>query len=257
MINFLDAFSGIGGFALGLIRAGVKFNKHFYSETDDYCQKLYKLKFPDAIPLGDINHIDYSILQREKKNWVVTGGFPCQDLSSFKKKRKGLDGEKSGLWIELEKSIRILRPRIAIIENVPNLINNGLVRILSFFAKIGYNVQWGTIQAQEFGYPHKRERLFIVAYSHKIRCISPMVSALDKKQSFKEEKKEWENLRQASEIDLCSSNTWKKLEGNCTDLRANNGVPNFMDRIRALGNSIIPDIAESIMRQSFENGVIK
>ena len=80
-MNYLDLFSGIGGFALGAYWAGMRFDKHYYSEVDKYACKVYQQRFPDAISLGDIKEIDFELLlkkgeSKESAGFIVTGGFP-------------------------------------------------------------------------------------------------------------------------------------------------------------------------------------
>ena len=105
---YLDLFSGIGGFALGAYWAGWRFDEHYYSEIDTYCCSVYRLRFLQAKPLGDIRKIDVLVLP--KGDWIITGGFPCQDIS-IAGKGEGISGARSGLWFEMWRIIRILRHR--------------------------------------------------------------------------------------------------------------------------------------------------
>ena len=175
--NYLDLFSGIGGFALGAYWAGVKFNRHYFSEVDPYCIELYQKRFPDAIPLGDIRGIDGKAL--DKGEWIITGGFPCQDIS-IAGKGAGIRGERSGLWFEYWRLINDLRPRYAIMENVGMLIHRGLREVLGSLAEIGYDAEWQDIRAEDVGAPHRRERIWIVAYpnsEHGQRRTEPQLAA--------------------------------------------------------------------------------
>lgn len=159
-MNHLDLFSGIGGFALGMPTV----NRRFYSEIDEYACKVYQKRFPDAIPLGDIRTIDGERLQREYSGqWIITGGFPCQDIS-VAGKGAGLDGERSGLWFEMHRLIREIRPRIMVAENVSALTVRGLDTVLGSLAEIGYDAEWTCIRASDVGAPHRRERIWIVSY---------------------------------------------------------------------------------------------
>lgn len=99
---------------------------------------------------------------------VVSGGFPCQDLSSSGS-GAGLEGERSGLWSEMARIIGEVRPRFAFIENSPNLAHNGLARVLCDLASMGFDARWGVIGASDAGAPHKRERIWIFADSIGIR----------------------------------------------------------------------------------------
>ncbi len=162
-MNYIDLFSGIGGFALGAYWAGVRFEKHYFSEVDAYCNSIYSLRFPTAIPLGDIKKINVETMLDNKKEWIITGGFPCQDIS-IAGKGEGIKGERSGLWFAMFDVIRILRPRFAIIENVGAITHRGLDTVLGCLAEIGYDAEWQDIRASDVGAPHRRERIWILAY---------------------------------------------------------------------------------------------
>ncbi|MDR1127571.1 MAG: DNA cytosine methyltransferase [Treponema sp.] len=158
---YLDLFAGIGGFALGAWLAGVRFDGHYFSEIDKYASSIYTKHFPDAIGLGDIK----GIMGRDlpEGSWVLSGGFPCQDISSLGK-RLGLDGSRSGLWWEYARLIGEVRPRFALVENVGDLAVRGLDRVLGSLAAVGYDAVWQDICARDVGAPHRRERLWLVAY---------------------------------------------------------------------------------------------
>jgi DNA (cytosine-5)-methyltransferase 1 len=158
---YLDLFSGIGGFALGAYREGVRFDEHYFSEIDKYAISVYQKRFPDAIPLGDIKKIKGDRLP--KGQWIISGGFPCQDIS-VAGKGAGLDGDRSGLWFEYARLISEIRPCFALMENVGALTVRGLDRVLGSLAEIGYDAVWQDIRASDVGAPHRRERIWIVAY---------------------------------------------------------------------------------------------
>ncbi|MCK5549720.1 MAG: DNA cytosine methyltransferase, partial [Hyphomicrobiaceae bacterium] len=128
-MNHLDLFSGIGGFALGAYWAGWRFGQHYFSEVDDYATKVYRQRFPDAIPLGDITKIE----ELPKGKYIITGGFPCVDISDAGP-RTGITGHRSGLWRELVRTIRMVRPVVALVENVAALLGRGMGRVLGDLA---------------------------------------------------------------------------------------------------------------------------
>jgi DNA (cytosine-5)-methyltransferase 1 len=104
---------------------------------------------------------------------VVSGGFPCQDISAAGS-GKGIDGARSGLWSEMARIIGEVRPRIAFVENSPNLVSRGLARVLGDFASLGYDATWGVLGAFSVGAWHRRERVWILAAdSHKMRELQP------------------------------------------------------------------------------------
>lgn len=163
-MNYLDLFHGIGGFAYGAYLAGMKFENHLCSDIELYCQKLYKLRFPDSIQLGNIKKIDtQELINKYGKEWIITGGFPCQDIS-IAGKGAGITGSRSGLWFEYWRIIRDLRPRFAIMENVAALTFRGLDAVLGSLSEIGYNAEWQDIRASDVGAPHRRARIWIVAH---------------------------------------------------------------------------------------------
>lgn len=166
--NYIDLFSGIGGFALGAYWADMRFKNHFASEIDKYCIELYQKRFPDSIQLGNITKIDtQELIKKYGDKWILSGGFPCQDIS-IAGKGEGITGSRSGLWFEYWRLIRDLRPRFAIMENVGAITFRGLTELLGSLAEIGYNAEWQDIRAEDVGAPHKRERIWIVAYTDTI-----------------------------------------------------------------------------------------
>jgi DNA (cytosine-5)-methyltransferase 1 len=189
-MNYLDLFAGIGGFALGAYWAGWRFDRHYFSEIDPWCCKLYQQRFPDAVPLGDITKIDGKEIVRNSRGvgrggesrwgngqefedgcspFILSGGFPCQDLS-VAGKGAGITGERSGLWFEYARLIGEIRPRYAILENVGAITRRGLDRVLWSLAEVGYSAEWSDIRASDVGAPHRRERIWIVAYPAEQRC---------------------------------------------------------------------------------------
>jgi DNA (cytosine-5)-methyltransferase 1 len=164
---FIDLFSGIGGWSLGAFMAGWSFTEHYYSEVDSYASSVFQKRFPEAIPLGDIHNISKGGLP--DGDWYLAGGFPCQDIS-VSGRQAGLEvGERSKLWFEFARVIGELRPRFALVENTGNLTGKGLHRVLSDLFEAGYDAEWFDIRASDVGAPHRRERLWIVAYPQGVR----------------------------------------------------------------------------------------
>lgn len=117
-------FSGIGGFDLGFERAG--FKTLWQVEIDPYCQAVLAKHFPDAKRYADITTIDWRDVPVPN---VLSGGFPCQDISNAGK-RQGITGNRSGLWLEFRRAIVSLRPRFVVVENVSALYQRGLDTVL-------------------------------------------------------------------------------------------------------------------------------
>lgn len=163
-MRYMDLFSGIGGFALGLRQAGIEFEEHWFSEIDKNAINIYKKHFPNAKELGDVRAIrDFSGIKAD----IITFGFPCQDLS-VAGKRRGLAGDRSGLFFEAMRIIRELKPQYFIFENVKGLLtNNGgadYVRCLREIADIGlYECEWQLVNTS-WVLPQNRERIYFVGY---------------------------------------------------------------------------------------------
>lgn len=158
-------FSGIGGLDLGLEWAG--FETSWFCEIEKFPQAVLRKHWPDTPIIEDVRDVTEKNVQRVD---VIAGGFPCQDIS-WAGVGRGIDydlseqeGTRSGLWWEMWRVIRELRPRYIIAENVPALTHRGLDIVLGSLAQIGYDAEWQTISAASVGSPHIRERVFIVAY---------------------------------------------------------------------------------------------
>ena len=158
-MKHLDLFSGIGGFALAARWAG--FETIGFCEIDKYCQKVLKKNFPDVPIYEDVTKLKGN---QFKDIFLITGGFPCQDIS-LAGKGAGIEGKKSGLWSELFRIISEVRPKYALIENVPALTIRGGTRVIADLTSIGYDTEWQIVGADDVGAPHRRKRIWIVAYS--------------------------------------------------------------------------------------------
>ena len=158
-MNVGSLFSGIGGFELGFEREG--FETKWFIENNEYCQAVLRKNFPNTPIYGDIREIEFRKLERVS---ILLGGFPCQDISCANPNGEGIKGERSGLWAYYAKAIRAIRPKYAVIENVPMLANRGLNIVLWDLAENGYDAEWFCLRASDFGALHRRERLFVIAY---------------------------------------------------------------------------------------------
>jgi DNA (cytosine-5)-methyltransferase 1 len=155
-MNVLDLFSGIGGFSLGLERAGMR--TVGFCEIESWCRAVLAKHWPGVPCDCDITTREFI----EGEADVVCGGFPCQDIS-LAGEGAGLAGSRSGLWRELLRAIRVVRPRFAIVENVAALLARGMGRVLGDLAEIGGDAEWHCIPARAIGAPHLRDRLWIIA----------------------------------------------------------------------------------------------
>lgn len=162
-------FSGIGGIDIGLERAGMEVV--FQCEVNKYCQKVLHNHWPNVRLEGDINAVDSSNIP-EAELWC--GGFPCQDLSLANQgKRKGLAGNRSGLFYKFADLVSIAKPRWIFMENVPGLLNSkkgeDFRSLLSTLDELGYGVSWRVLDAKYFGTPQRRRRVYIVGSYRSLR----------------------------------------------------------------------------------------
>jgi DNA (cytosine-5)-methyltransferase 1 len=162
----VSLFAGVGGFDLAMERNGVEVVANV--EIDKQCQKVLAKHFPNAKQFSDITDVKGSDLIGagfEPSRGIITGGFPCQDLS-VAGKRAGLVGERSGLFWEIARLIEETKTEWFILENVPGLLTSNKGKdfgvVIGTMADIGYSLAWRVLDAQHFGVPQRRRRVFIV-----------------------------------------------------------------------------------------------
>lgn len=192
MIKVLDLFSGVGGFSHALDQIEHNGKKVFetaaFCEWDEDCRKVLDKHWPHIAKFGDVNHLQYlngnllytpmslsSTKGIETKIDMIVGGFPCQDISTAGK-QKGLIDEngkatRSGLWFQYKRLIGEINPKWVIIENVRNLVNNGLLQVLKDLDEVGYDCEWRVISARDVGACHLRERIWITAWQRDVRNV--------------------------------------------------------------------------------------
>ena len=151
-------FSGCGCGDLGLEWAG--FEHRWFCECDPYARRVLAVRWPGVPVYGDIREVDFSEVPPVD---LLAGGFPCQDIS-LAGLGAGIGGERSGLWTEFARAIGDIRPRYVLIENSPALVTRGLDRVLSDIAALRYDAEWICFPASALGAPHKRDRIWIMAY---------------------------------------------------------------------------------------------
>lgn len=163
---------------------------------------------------------------------IITGGFPCQDISQCGA-GAGIDGERSGLWKEMARIIGEVRPRYALIENSPMLLNRGFERVLADLAGMGMHARWGVFRASSVGACHHRARLFVVAHSDSAELESvdfPKPIGVDTKKSRRRQ------LARAIDATL-STDDYASMPRNPDD------VARGMDGLKATGNGWVPPMA--------------
>lgn len=168
-LNELALFAGAGGGILGSHLLG--WNTVCAVERDAYAAQVLAQRQNDGVlppfPIWS------DVCSFDGKPWrgiidVISGGFPCQDISSAGK-GAGIDGARSGMWAEMARIIGEVRPQFVFVENSPMLVSRGLTRVISDLAKMGYDAQWARFSASNFGAPHQRDRIWIVAHTKSIR----------------------------------------------------------------------------------------
>ncbi len=157
MVGIGSLFSGIGGLDLA-VEAVFGGQVVWHSEVDPYACHVLQQWWPSVPNLGDVRAVSEFPAAE-----VLCGGFPCQDISSAGK-REGLRGEHSGLWSEFVRAIRAVQPSVVVVENVGQLRNRGLDDVLGDLAEAGFDSEWTSVQAAHVGAPHRRERMFLLAY---------------------------------------------------------------------------------------------
>jgi len=206
-------------------------------EIDDYARRVLAKHWPTVPKYGDIRSIDWGTV---KPVTVLCGGFPCQDLS-YAGKRAGLrEGTRSGLWFEYLRAIRALRPQYILVENVPGLLDNhALGRVLGDLAESGYDAEWDCISAADIGGCHLRRRIWLCAYPNRIRL---------------EEKLNNDEIRQQKNTvfrNMAMSNMLMRDEPTpprTSFCGVRDGIPNRVDRLKGLGNAVVPQIVEALGR---------
>jgi len=316
-MNVLDLFSGIGGFSLGLERAGMK--TVAFCEVDKKCQEVLRKHWKDVPIFDDVTTLKGEDIEETVD--VICGGFPCQDIS-FAGKGAGLEGARSGLWWEFHRLIKEIKPKYAIIENVSALRSRGLDQVLRSLAEIGYDAEWHCITAASIGAPHRRDRIWIVAYprnstrrdsitgslgrdgerelEERVRTSETteitgssetsetfsdsnnpfskrdgISSGIQKKNSWSGfcsktlsnsssigSQGSWEFEQPKRSTQIINRETIESLNGSFSRIwavepnvgRVANGVPNRVDRLKQLGNAVVPQIPELIGRAICQAG---
>jgi len=241
-MTFGSLFSGIGGIDLGLERAGMTCK--WQVEIDDFCRKVLTKHWPDVPKYKDIKEV-----KRLPYVDLIAGGFPCQDVSSCGKRKGIKEGTRSGLWFEFAKTIRMVRPKYIFVENVPGLLDRGIHTVLTDLAEIGYDAEWQSIPASIFDAPHQRERVFIVAYAHCVRCTRGLLFNKKYEVSYNSQWHTTKNIKTGYDWKCWLIKACKAMDGEVTSsdfLGVDDGLPKEMDRLKSLGNAVVPQVAEWI-----------
>lgn len=264
-------FSGVGGLELGLERAIPGAHTVFQVEQNPYARAVLAKHWPNAQRFHDVKEVGAHNLPACD---LICGGFPCQDIS-VAGKRAGIEGERSGLWSEYARIIGELRPRYVVVENVAALLTGGMGRVLGDLAACGYDAMWDCVPAAAVGAPHRRDRLFIVGslanpdsqqkqrdYNERSRTgggkapptrpvhsghqsVESRAEALANPHNPRRIKQWWPIAVRAQQLATQRSGGWvpEPALGRVAD-----GVPSRVDRLRCLGNAVVPQVAEVVGR---------
>lgn len=261
-LRTLDLFSGIGGFSLGLESTG-GFRTVAFCEIEPYPRKVLAKHWPGVPCYNDVSEITAHRLAADGIAVdIVCGGFPCQDIS-VAGRGAGLSGDRSGLWFEMLRVITEARPKFAIIENVPALRSRGLDEVLRGLASIGFDAEWHCIPAAAVGAPHRRDRIWIVAYPNgqsKFKQGVIGAASIVRDQNTRMDASRCGKLlagghRPRLEIKL-RRETGKLASTIGTPSwavepdvgRVAYGVPARVERITCLGNAVVPQVVAAIGR---------
>ena len=259
-------FSGIGGFDLGLERAGLRIL--WQCESNPFCREVLAKHWPAVPCYQDARELPSDVARVD----LICGGYPCQPFSAAG--LRGGTADDRYLWPAFARAIRVLRPRYALMENVAGHLSLGFDRTLADLAALGYDTEWTCIPAAAVGAPHIRNRVFVMAHANGRRLPRVDVDARDGREVPRE--RFVRLFRGSDERAHVADANGKRRDGRpgiqeaarqtgCDALERNNpwsvepdvgrmahGVPSRVDRLRALGNAVVPQVAELIGRRLIE-----
>ena len=232
-------FSGRGGFEIGAKAAGIE--TLWTCEIDDFLH--YKLK---RIVRNATHYRDVRSVKNPAAVEIISAGFPCQDISISKTSgKKGIKGDRSGLWTEVCRITDEVKPRYLVLENSPELLRQGFEYVLRDLSEIGYNAEWDCWRAADFGYPHNRLRLYVIAYSDSVgsRC-----GVLRPPGAF-ELLQKWTPTPAYLRVSTCRARGFRDIASIQRDYE----FPHFRLEVAAFGNAVMPVVAEHLFRCILEN----
>ena len=229
-LRLIDTFSGIGGFSYAAEKLVGGFKTVAFVECEPFCQKVLKKHWPDVPIYEDIKNYRPEPYSAD----IICGGFPCQDISQAGRQAGITKETRSGLFFELMSVIHLVRPKFVILENVAAILNNGLGIVLGELAEAGFDCEWACIPASALGACHKRDRWWLVAYSN-TEGMERRIKSINQKM---------QKTRLAWQSDTPHlSPEWRSYVSESVLCRGNDGLRNRVDRLKSLGNSIVPQVA--------------
>jgi len=225
-------FSGIGGFELGFERAG--FDVRWQVEIDPFCRAVLAKHWPDVRRYDDVRTCGAANLEPVD---VVCGGFPCQPVSHNGHQAAAADPR--WLWPHVARVVRDLRPSVVALENVSGLLARGLDTVLGDLAALRYDAEWESLPAATVGSPQIRDRVFVVAYPDSVRCETGQGVFPEDAGSRLQPEAIWGVPHRGH-----SGRTRRIPDPGV--LRVGDGTADWLDRLRVIGNAVVPQVAEVI-----------
>ena len=266
-MKLLDTFAGIGGFSYAAEKLVGGFETTQFIEINPYCQKILN-KHWSHVPIHD----DITTFTAKSGEFdIITGGFPCQDIS-VAGLQKGITKEtRSGLFYELIRVIRMVRPQYVVLENVAAILNRGLDIVLRELSEAGYDAEWSVIRASFVGACHKRSRWWLIAYPNSKQSSKPKSEIQSRRNSSSssnrqrnvtnsyskgmERRKFTINEKMQKTGFTWQSDTphlspeWRSYVSEPCLCRGDDGLRGRMDRLKALGNAVVPQVAAIPMQR--------
>jgi DNA (cytosine-5)-methyltransferase 1 len=234
---------------LGLERAGMECK--WQVEIDDYASRVLAKHWPTVHREKDVRQCGAGNLENVD---LIAAGFPCQDIS-YAGKGAGLNGERSGLFYEVARIVGEMGPRYVVLENVSALLTRGLDQVLGTLVSLGYDAEWHCIPAAYVGAPHIRNRVFVLAYMRSVRRNSFCKIFKKMPTSYFLSRDEW--IKESTDIHISDGSICRtRRMPNANVFGVADGISNWVDRLKGLGNAVVPQVAEYIGRQivKFEKG---
>jgi DNA (cytosine-5)-methyltransferase 1 len=275
----LDTFAGIGGFSYAATKLVGGYRTTQFIEIDPFCQKILKKHFPFTPIHDDIR--TFTAIPRQYD--VICGGFPCQSISVAGNRAGITEESRSGIFYELMRVIRMVRPRFVVLENVAAILNNGLDIVLGELSQAGYDAEWSIISASSLGAAHRRSRWWCVAYTNDYGSSSSSINEVNDQTDSSSQERQNQVSKSSGSSESSDSRIVRSSERNVTDSnseglqrkilskmesgiwsakhtrrldpnwrsyvskpilpRGSYGLSNRVDRTKALGNSIVPAVA--------------
>jgi DNA (cytosine-5)-methyltransferase 1 len=252
-LQLLDTFSGIGGFSYAAEHIVGGFETVAFVEREPYCQRILGKHWPNVPIYDDITTFN----PKPHSADVICGGFPCQDISLAGKQAGIKEGTRSGLFYELMRVVRLVQPRYVVLENVAAITANGMDVVLGTLAEAGFDAEWACIPASAVGACHQRDRWWLIAYAPHLLSHGQQIGhggqlggrpvpefgdgsgapANTSSQRLERQKPAWRSAARQ----LCPD--WGGYISEPVLCRGDDGLSGRVDRLKALGNAVVPQVA--------------